>query len=267
MKFLEKLKLSSSKNRSFLCVGLDPDPQQMPDTDILSFCKEIVDSTRDLVCAYKPNFAFFEAQGLPGIEALYEIVDYIPDEIPVIADAKRGDIGNTAKAYARAVFEQIGCDAITVNPYLGYDALQPFLDYGEKGVFILCRTSNKGAKDFQDIVGQDGIPLYLLVAKKAVEWNKNGNVGLVVGATFPDELKRVREICPDMPLLIPGVGTQGGDMELALKYGLSINADGAIINVSRQIIYASRDRSFARAARAKAKEIRDGINMFVRGMS
>jgi orotidine-5'-phosphate decarboxylase len=261
MKFVDKLVVASKKNNSLLCVGIDPNPAQMPDVPLLDFTRGIIDATKDLVCAFKPNFAFFEAMGIPGLEALIETIKYIPEEIPVIGDAKRADIGNTSKAYATAVFDVFQCDAITVSPYLGYDSVEPFFQYEDKGVFILCRTSNKGASDFQDITGKNGETLFEAVAKKAREWNKVGNIGLVVGATYPEELKRIRELCPEMPLLIPGVGSQGGDLELAIQYGVDSAGRKAIINVSRQVIYASKGSDFAEAAGVKAREMRDSINL------
>ena len=263
MKFADKLIQASRQNKSLLCVGLDPDPTQMPRVGIAEFTKAIIDATKDLVCAYKPNFAFFEALGLEGIWALDETINYIPDHIPVIADAKRGDIGNTAKAYATAVFETFQCDAVTVNPYLGFDSLEPFLNYADKGIFILCRTSNKGASDFQDIQDIAGRRLYEAVALKAGEWNKNGNIGLVVGATYPEELKKIRQMCPEMPILIPGIGAQGGDLELAIQYGVDTLGEKAIISVSRQILYASSEKDFAEAARYHAEDLRNRINQVV----
>jgi len=259
MKFTEKLLDISRKNRSLLCIGLDPDPELMPGVDILQFNKAIIDATRDLVCAYKPNLAFYEALGTAGPAILEKTIKYVPGDIPVIGDAKRGDIGNTARAYARALFSVLGFDAATVNPYLGFDSLEPFISYQDKGVFVLCRTSNKGALDFQDL-NTDGRPLYETVAHKAMEWNTHGNVGLVVGATYPEELKRVRSICPEMCLLIPGIGAQGGDLASAVNYGVDARGEKAIINVSRQVLYASREEDFARAARAAAEKLRKEIN-------
>jgi len=255
MKFVEKLTGISRKNDTLLCVGIDPDPAQMPKVSLIEFTRGIIDATRDLVCAYKPNFAFFEALGMEGMNALKETIDYIPDDIPVIADAKRGDIGNTAKAYASAIFDVMGCDAATVNPYLGFDSLEPFLKYEDRGIIILCRTSNKGARDFQDIRDSSGRTLYENVAIKASEWNINGNIGLVVGATYPDELKDIRKLCPDMVLLIPGVGSQGGDLDLAIRNGTDENGEKAIINVSRQVLYASQGSDFAEAARRNALDL------------
>jgi len=259
MKFTDKLLNASRKNKSWLCIGLDPDPELMPGVEVLQFNKTIIESTSDLVCAYKPNLAFYEALGTEGFAILEKTVKYIPGDIPVIGDAKRGDIGNTARAYARALFSVLAFDAATVNPYLGFDSIEPFISYQDKGVFILCRTSNKGAADFQDL-RTDGLPLYEAVARKAKEWNTYGNIGLVVGATYPEELKKVRSICPEMPLLIPGIGAQGGDLASAVGYGVDARGEKAIINVSRQILYASKEKDFARAARNVAEKIRNQIN-------
>jgi orotidine-5'-phosphate decarboxylase len=262
MKFTDKLLNASRKNKSWLCIGLDPDPEVMPEVGVLQFNKAIIEATSDLVCAYKPNLAFYEALGTKGLAILEKTVKYIPGDVPVIGDAKRGDIGNTAKAYAKALFSVLGFDAATVNPYLGFDSLEPFINYRNKGVFILCRTSNKGASDFQSLCIND-LPLYEAVAQKAHEWNIHGNIGLVVGATYPEELNRVRSICPEMPLLIPGIGAQGGDLALAVGYGADARGEKAIINVSRQILYASRGKDFAQAARNVAEQIRHQINSYL----
>ena len=265
MSFVDKLWTTSRRNRSLLCVGLDPDPSLMPLADIFEFNRCIIDATADVVCAYKPNMAFYEAAGLDGLKALLRTVEYVPDGIPVISDAKRGDIGNTARAYARSVFEGFGFDAVTVNPYLGKDALDPFFEYADRGVFVLCRTSNPGARDFQDLpvrLGEDEMPLYQAVALRAREWNTRGNVGLVVGATYPDEIARVRALCPDMPFLVPGVGAQGGDLEAAVRAGLDVRGRGVIVNVSRQVLYASKGPDFADAARLAAEKARDDINRY-----
>ena len=261
MRFIDKLLSASRKNQSWLCVGLDPDPELMPGVDVLRFNKAIIEATSDLVCAYKPNLAFYEALGTEGLAVLEKTVKHVPDGIPVVADAKRSDIGNTARAYARALFSVLGFDAATVNPYLGYDSIDPFISYQDKGVFVLCRTSNKGAVDFQDL-RIDGLPLYEAVALKAKEWNAYGNIGLIVGATYPEELKMVRSICPEMPLLIPGIGAQGGDLASAVGYGADSRGEKAIINVSRQILYASKEKDFARAARDVAEKIRNQINAY-----
>jgi orotidine-5'-phosphate decarboxylase len=266
-RFTDKLLDACRKNNSLLCVGLDPDPQQIRADGIYEFTSAIIEATADLVCAFKPNFAFFEARGLQGMKALEETIRFVPPHLPVIGDAKRGDIGNTARAYAVSVFETLGCDAVTVSPYLGLDSIQPFIDYENRGVFILCRTSNKGAEDFQDLRDVSGKPLYEAVAVKANEWNIKNNIGLVVGATYPQELKRIRDICPSMPLLIPGIGAQGGSLEQAVKFGVDSRGEKAIVSVSRQILYASRGKDFARAARQAAVDIRNAINSVREGIN
>ena len=270
MNFVEKLRNAAGRNSTLLCVGLDPDPKMMPEnTDILEFNKAIIDATSDLVCAYKPNVAFYEALGDEGFDILKRTVDYIPAHIPVIADAKRGDIGNTARAYARAIFDILKFDASTVNPYLGFDSIEPFIDYHDKGIFILCRTSNAGAVDFQSLQceTENGYRhLYEVVALKASQWNTNGNIGLVVGATYPEELKTIRQMQPDMPLLIPGIGAQGGDLALTVRYGVNAQGERAIINSSRQILYASRRKNFAQAAQQSALDLRDQINQQLSGL-
>lgn len=235
----------------------------MPKIKVLDFNKAVIEATADLVCAYKPNFAFYEVLGIDGLNSLQKTIEFIPDHIPVIGDAKRGDVGNTAKAYAKALFNTFGCDATTVNPYLGFDSIEPFLQYKDKGVFILCRTSNPGALDFQSLKCTSDLPLYEIIARKAKEWNIHGNIGLVAGATYPEEIKQIRQLCPEMPLLIPGVGTQGGDLALAVKYGADAKGKKAIVNISRQIIYASRGNDFAQAARHAATEFRNQINHLI----
>ena len=266
MNFIEKLTNIAQKNKSLLCVGLDPNPDLMPSQiKVFEFNRAIIEATSDLVCAYKINLAFYEALGDEGLDTLKDTIKYIPGNIPIIGDAKRGDIGNTAKAYARAIFTNLGFDATTVNPYLGFDSIEPFIDYNDKGVFILCRTSNAGAVDFQSLRCETELgyrPLFELVALKASQWNKYGNIGLVVGATYPEELRLIRQAHPDMPLLIPGIGTQGGDIALAVRYGIDAQGERAILNSSRQIIYASRDSDFAQAARRVASELRDQINHY-----
>lgn len=264
MKFVDKLLAASRKNKSLLCVGLDPDPSLMPKMSIAEFNKAIIEATSNVVCAYKPNLAFYEALGIEGLKALQETIECIPDHIPIIGDAKRGDIGNTAKAYAKGLFDSFGFDAATVNPYLGFDSIEPFIKYEDKGVFILCRTSNPGASDFQNFADASGRHLYETVARKASEWNVHGNIGLVVGATYPQELKEIRKLCPDMPLLIPGIGAQGGDLALAVKDGVDVHGEKAIINVSRQVLYASAGKDFAEAALRTARDVRDRINEVVR---
>jgi len=264
--FTEKLITASRKNKSLLCVGLDPNPELMPNgAGIFEFNKAIIDATSDLVCAYKLNLAFYEVLDSEGLDALKRTIKYIPDDIPVIGDAKRGDIGNTAKAYARAMFSLFNFDAATVNPYLGFDSIEPFIQYRDKGVFILCRTSNAGAVDLQSLrcEAEPGYrPLFEIVALKASQWNIHGNIGLVVGATYPEELRLIRQSHPDMPLLIPGIGAQGGDLASAVRYGVDSKGEKAIINSSRQIIYASREKDFVEAARRIASSLRDQINSY-----
>ncbi len=264
MNFIEKLTNATRKNKSLVCVGLDPDPELMPEkVSVFEFNKAIIDATSDLVCAYKPQFAFYEAMGKEGMDALRQTIRHIPSNILIIGDAKRGDIGNTAKAYAKAIFSDLNCDATTVSPYLGFDSLEPFIQYRDKGIFILCRTSNAGAVDFQSLqcqIDNSHRPLFEIVALKASQWNKYGNIGLVVGATYPEELKLIRQNHPDLPLLIPGIGAQGGDLALTISYGVDAQGEKAIINSSRQIIYASRGKDFAEAARRAASTMRDQIN-------
>jgi orotidine-5'-phosphate decarboxylase len=271
MTFLEKLEAAVAKNNSLLCVGLDPDMDKMPvplrdgESPYFLFNKAIIDATADLVCAFKPNSAFYEALGSNGIEELKLTCDYInqtyPD-IPIILDFKRADIGNTNQKYAEFAFEYLGVDAITVQPYFGQDAVQPFLDYKDKGIIIMCKNSNPGSGEFQDLE-VDGKKLYLQVAKNvATKWNANGNCLLVVGATFPDELKEVRQVVGDMTLLVPGIGAQGGDVEKTVKAGLNSQGKGMIINSSRGILYASSGEDYADFARAKAIETQDEINKY-----
>jgi orotidine-5'-phosphate decarboxylase len=262
--FQEKLSEATERNNSLLCIGLDPDPELMPArTDVFKFNKTIIDATCDLVCAYKLNLAFYEALGLDGLDAMKRTIKYVPDNIPVIGDAKRGDIGNTAKAYAKAIFDVFGFDAATLNPYLGFDSVEPFIEYWDRGVFILCRTSNPGAVDFQNLpleMENKRLPLFAIVALRAAQWNKHGNIGLVVGATYSEELKLIRQNHPDMLLLIPGIGAQGGDLASAVSYGVDGRGRKAIISSSRQIIYASKEKDFAQAARQAASSLREQIN-------
>lgn len=269
MKFNDKLSNASKKNDSLLCIGLDPDVKKIPSflrdakDPIFEFNKRIVDATKDLVIAYKPNLAFYEALGLDGLKSLVKTIEYIPNDIPVIADAKRGDVEHSAKAYAKAMFDVFRFDAVTVNPYMGSDSVKPFLDYVEKGVFILCRTSNPGAKNFQDLCCNSEKCLYEIVAEHVVGWNVHKNCGLVVGATYPEELKKIRGIVgEDMPILIPGVGAQAGDLEKAVKFGTNSSGDAAIISASRVILYASKEKDFDKKARMVANYIRDDINQF-----
>ncbi|KPL01032.1 MAG: orotidine 5'-phosphate decarboxylase [candidate division Zixibacteria bacterium SM23_73_3] len=267
MTFVEKLLNVSRKNNSLVCVGLDTDLGKIPEyllkekDPISAFNQKIIEFTSDLVCAYKPNMAFYEVFGSKGWDALKKTCEYIPQDIPIIIDAKRGDIGNTARMYAKAFFEELRGDAVTVNPYMGRDAILPFLKYEEKCAFVLCLTSNEGAKDFQ-LSKVDGKPLYEIVAEKVLNWNAKNNCGLVVGATYPEQLKRIREIVPSLPILIPGVGAQAGDIESTIRFGTDANGELAIINSSRAILYASRKEDFAQAAGNEALRLRDLINLY-----
>ncbi len=265
--FIDRLQAASRTNRSLVCVGLDPDPDLMPVPDVLAFNKAIVDATRDLVCAYKPNLAHYEALGLPGLEALHQTVAYIrraaPDVI-VIGDGKHGDIPSTSARYAKALFDVTGFDATTVVAYAGGESLDPFFAYESKGIFVWCRSSNPGAREFQDLevsAGSGTLPLFEWIAERAVRWNTRGNVGLVVGSTYPEELGVVRSRCPGLPILVPGVGAQGGDLDGAVKHGMDSDGFNLLISSSRGITYASRDKSdFAEAARRAASDLRDRIN-------
>ena len=225
-RFVDKLTAAVELNKSLLCVGLDPDLSFMPLDDVFDFNRAIIDATKSSVCAYKPNLAFYEALGIPGLQALQQTVEYIRQRasgVLIIGDAKRGDVGNTAEAHARALFETWGFDAATVNPFGGGDTLQPFLDYRDRGVFVWCRSSNPGAGEFQDLVlaGDGGAErLYEIIARRASEWNTGGNVGLVVGATYPRELNQLRDLCPGMPILIPGIGAQEGALEDSVRGGI-----------------------------------------------
>lgn len=268
--FMELLKNAWKENNSLVCAGLDPVPEKMPPCvmkcthPVFEFNKAIIDATKNTVCAYKPQAAMYE--GVGAEEDLEKTINYIHENapgIPVILDAKRADIGNTSAMYAKEAFERYGADAVTVNPYLGRDALKPFLDRAEKGVIILCRTSNPGAKEVQELRLESGEPLYLRLAKLiAEEWNANGNVMLVAGATFPGELGAIRKAAGDMPLLVPGIGAQGGDLEGVLKNGLTAEKTGLVINSSRGIIFASNGDDFASAAAAAALDLKNKINRF-----
>lgn len=264
--FTDKIRNASDATRSLVCVGLDPDPALMPVRDVFEFNRAIVDATAAVACAFKPNLAFYEALGPSGFDALERTIAYIRQvagHSVIIGDAKRGDIGPSARAYAKAMFEVWGFDAVTVNAWGGGDTVEPFLDDESRGVFVWCRGSNPGSADFQDlsIVAEgEEMSLYLSVARSCVEWNVKGNVGLVVGATVPDQLATVRQLCPSMPLLIPGVGAQGGELESAVKAGVDRSGRLALVNSSRGIIYASQGADFAEAARQAASTLRDSIN-------
>jgi orotidine-5'-phosphate decarboxylase len=269
MTFIEKLKSAWKTNNSLACVGLDPDIAKFPHhlknvpDSIFEFNKAIIDATHDLVCAYKPQIAYFAA--LSAENQLEKTIDYIKvnyPNIPVILDAKRGDIGSTAEMYATEAFSRYKADAVTINPYLGFDSIEPFIKYKDRGVILLCRTSNSGASDIQDLL-VDGIPVYEKIADQiATRWNTNKNCLLVVGATWPSQMSRIREIVGDIPFLVPGVGAQGGDVEQLVKAGQTQDGTGLIISSSRAILYASNGPYFAQAARKVTLELRDTINQF-----
>ena len=265
MKFVDRLLAVSRATESLVCVGLDVNPAQMPVPDVADFNRAIVDATADLVCAFKPNIAFYEALGMPGLRALEATVSHIRDAAPhcaIIGDVKRGDIGNTVEAYAKAMFDVWGFDAVTVNPWGGMDTVEPWLERPDKGVFVWCRGSNPGAGDLQDLVIDDRRrePVYMRLARGLAGLPADGNLGLVVGATAPEQLAAVRGVCPNMPLLIPGVGAQGGDLEASVRNGVDANGRLAVINSGRGIIYASSGADFTEAARTAASTLRNGIN-------
>ena len=269
MTFIDALNATWTRNNSLLCVGLDPDPAKFPahlkgrSDAIFEFCKGIADATADLVCCYKPQIAYFAAHRAEDqLESLIANIHANHPGIPVILDAKRGDIGSTAEQYAVEVFERYQADAITVNPYMGKDSVDPYLAYPDKGVILLCRTSNPGGSDLQ-FLDVGGKKLYEHVAELvATKWNSTGQCALVVGATFPGEIARVREIVGEMPLLVPGIGAQGGDVEATLNAGKTKAGTGLMINSSRAILYAGKDENFVAAARQAALDTRDLINRY-----
>ncbi len=271
MQVQDKFDQIIAKNNSLVCVGLDSDFDKLPphlknsENPQFDFNKAIIDATHDLVCAYKPNSAFYEALGAKGMEQLKMTCDYIKNtypEIPIILDAKRADIGNTNEGYVAYAYDYLGVDAITLHPYLGSEAIKPFLERVDKAAIILCRTSNPGAGEFQDLVS-DGQKIYQIVAKKVVnEWNKNNNCFLVVGATYPEELAEVRGMAGDMIFLVPGIGAQGGDVEKTVKAGLNSKKAGMVINSSRGIIFASGGEDFAEKAREETLKLRNEINKY-----
>ena len=266
MTFMQALKDRWSSSHSLVCVGLDPEPAKFPqrfagDPDaVFDFCSAIADATAEFACAFKPQIAHFAALRAEGaLERLIAHLHATHPGIPVILDAKRGDIGSTAQHYASEAFDRFAADAVTANPYLGRDSVQPFLDRADRGVVILCRTSNPGAGDLQDLV-IDGRPLYQHVAEKvAREWNAHGNAALVVGATWPEQLREVRAIVGDMPILVPGVGAQGGDVEAVVRNAATADGTGLLVSSSRAILYASQDDDFAEAAANAARDLRDAI--------
>lgn len=262
---LDKLISISEKNKSILCVGLDIDPAKVPKScgegpkALARFALDIVEATADSVAAYKPNLAFYEAFGPEGMSLLKLICSRIPQDTVIILDGKRGDIGNSSEFYARAGFDVYNADWVTVNPLMGYDSVRPFLDRPDKGAFVLCLTSNPGSHDFQ-LLNVAGKPFYLHVAEKVLEWNRDGNCGLVVGATNPDQLTGIRTVAGNMPFLIPGIGAQGGDLEKAVLRGTDTFTKPALINVSRAVLYASAEADYAKAARAEVEKLNGEIN-------
>ena len=272
MKFLDKLLAVSRQQNSLLCVGLDPEADRLPSRlqsmsvprAVTYFCQAIIEATSPYACAFKPNLAFFEVLGPEGMYVFQDVLKAVPEQIPIIVDAKRGDLGNTSRNYAAAIFDVYGCDAVTVNPYLGYDSVAPFLAYKEKAVFFVCRTSNPSARDFQDLLvsvgnGQKRF-LFEEIAQRVQLWNENGNCGLVVGATYPRELDIIRSMCPDIPILIPGVGAQGGNLEASVISAVDESGEKAIISVSRAILYADDGDEFAVSAANEARKLRNDIN-------
>jgi orotidine-5'-phosphate decarboxylase len=272
MSFMQDLRQRWHDADSLVCVGLDPEPSRFPacfsgDPDaVFGFCRDIVDATAAYACAFKPQVAHFAALGAEGaLERLIAHVHHAHPGIPVILDAKRGDIGSTAAHYATEAFDRYGADGVTANPYLGRDSVQPFLDRADRGVVVLCRTSNPGAADLQDLGVRDAEgrerPLYQHVAATVARaWNGNGNCALVVGATWPRELREVRAIVGDLPLLVPGVGAQGGDVEAVVRNGRDAGGTGLLVSSSRAILYASSGDDFAQAAAAAARDLRDAVN-------
>jgi orotidine-5'-phosphate decarboxylase len=292
--FVERLRARWQTARTLLCIGLDGEMGRLPysvragqtgmlaleeeregshvEGALVSFNQAIIDATADLVCVYKPNAAFYEVHGPAGLRALIRTIEYIHaryPEIPVILDAKRGDVSSTSRAYAEAAFDTIGADAVTLQPYLGRDALAPFLERADRGAFILCRTSNPGAGEIQDLrIGVDGgeEPLYVALARRiATAWNTHGNCGLVVGATYPEELRRVREAAPDLPILVPGIGAQGGDLAGTIRAGLDSQGQGLIISASRSVLYSSTGPDFTNAARHEALRLWKEIDQLRQG--
>lgn len=272
--FQQRLRAAQERQQTLLCVGLDPDPARFPAAvgrtpeAIAAFNRAIIEATHDLVCCYKPNLGFYLPYGHAGLDALAQLRDDVPAHIPLLLDAKIGDIGNTTAAYARAYFDAWRFDAVTAHAYMGQDSLQPLLDYPDRAVFVLAKTSNPGSGLLQDrrVADEGGSePVSRLVTRYAVEWNTHGNVGLVVGATYPHELADIRALAPVLPILVPGIGPQSGDLEAAVSAGLDAAGYGILVNASRAVTYASDGPNFQTAARAAAIDLRDRINV-VRGM-
>ncbi len=251
-------------SHSLLCVGLDPDPVRMPVQDVADFNLAIVDATADLVCAYKPNLAFYEALGIPGLIALEKTIDHIRTVAPgavLIGDGKRGDVGSTSVAYARAMFEVWGFEATTVNAYGGSESLAPFLDYPDRGVYVWCRSSNPGGAELQDLrVDGEGTRLFERLAERVTTWKSKAAIGLVAGAPYPEDMAVLRRLVPDASVLAPGVGAQGGSLEATVTAGMGADGRGLVVNASRSVLYASKSTDYAEAARISAGKLRDDIN-------
>ncbi|NMB57300.1 orotidine-5'-phosphate decarboxylase [Candidatus Beckwithbacteria bacterium] len=272
MNFSQKLESIQAQNQSLLCVGLDSDYEKIPSflqkskNTLFEFNRQIIDATYDLVCAYKPNTAFYESLGENGIKQLKMTCDYLHENyknIPIIIDAKRADIGNTNQGYVDFIFKYLQADAITVNPYLGQEALQPFLDKKDKGIIVLCKTSNPGSGEFQDLE-INGVKLYQFVAKQVIQkWNKNKNCVLVIGATYPEQIAEIRKLDDEIVFLIPGIGTQGGEIEQTVQNAKNSQGKGMIINASRSIIFAGSEQDFAQKARNEALKLKTEINKYL----
>jgi orotidine-5'-phosphate decarboxylase len=267
--FAELLNLARTRNDSLLCVGLDPDLTRFPEAlsrgpagqRLIEFNRLIIDATSEFACCYKPNLGFYLPHGQAGIDALIDLRKHAAPHIPLLLDAKVGDISTTTAAYAQAYFNEWGFDAVTANPFMGRDSIAPLLEYADRGVFILAKTSNPGSGFLQDRdIGGTGEKVSHLVARSAVEWNTNGNVGLVVGATYPGELGSIRAIAPELPILVPGIGAQSGELEASVAAGIDSDGSGLLINASRAICYASSGADFQEAAHSAAKDLRDQIN-------
>jgi orotidine-5'-phosphate decarboxylase len=271
MHFIDLLKARWRAADSLLCVGLDPDPARFPShlrgrpDAIFEFCRAIVDATADLACAFKPQIAYFASMRAEDVlERLIAHIRARHPEVPVVLDAKRGDIGSTAEHYAREAFERYAAHAVTLSPYMGFDSIEPYLAYPERGAFLLCRTSNAGGNDLQ-MLDVGGERVFERVARlTASAWNRTGQLGLVVGATYPDELARVRALVGDLPLLVPGIGAQGGDVDASVQAGQTADGLGMVVNSSRAILYAGKGEDFAERARAVAQATRDEINRYRR---
>ncbi|MCO5214585.1 MAG: orotidine-5'-phosphate decarboxylase [Thermomicrobiales bacterium] len=268
--FYDLLAARTASADSLLCVGLDPVVEKLPegfahDTDgVTSYLTELIAATSDLTCCYKPNLPFYLSLGDDGLRVLRAVREAIPAEIPMLLDCKVNDLGDTARAWARMAFDYLEVDGVVVNPYMGEDALTPYFTYGDKGVIVLCKTSNPGSGDLQDLVLENGEPLYMHIARSTNTWQQEypAEIGMVVGATYPDQLARIRETCPNAIILLPGLGAQGGDVQASVSAGVDANGGALLCSSSRSIMYASSGPDFAEAARAEAQKLRDEINLY-----